>query len=88
MIESSFVDETLTLAGINLTPAVAAALGRSLPDIPYLRTLYLTGEDEKDVVNMDVGVMEALFGGFEKASPVQEFIFSGFSVRGCLAPFT
>ncbi|XP_022792660.1 uncharacterized protein LOC111331752 [Stylophora pistillata] len=87
----------LDLHGITLTSAVAAALNRSLPQMSSLEELYLTEmdvsnlqaeEDEKDVVNMDVGLMEALFGGFEKASPVREFIFSGFSVRGCLAPFT
>ena len=72
--------ERLYLVGINLTPAAATALGRSLPEMPSLQVLHLTGvcilQDEE---------IEALFGGFYKRLPLCELTLSGFIVRGCLS---
>jgi len=77
--------EELKLNGIILTPAAAAALGRSLPEMSSLETLVLTGMNGSTV---QAGEMEALFGGFTKTLPLRELTFSGFNVRGCLAPLT
>ncbi|XP_078364260.1 uncharacterized protein LOC144648626 [Oculina patagonica] len=77
--------EELHLDGISLTPTVAAAIGRSLPEMPSLKVLKLTGVDGSVLKAKE---MEALFGGLSKTLPLSELSFSGFSVRGCLAPFT
>ncbi|XP_078352091.1 uncharacterized protein LOC144636768 [Oculina patagonica] len=71
------------LKGISLTPAVAAAIGRSLPEMSSLETLVLTGEYGNIVQAEEI---EAMFGGFNKTLPLRKLTFSGFSVRGCLAP--
>ncbi|KAJ7372140.1 hypothetical protein OS493_020566 [Desmophyllum pertusum] len=75
----------LGLSGISLTPAVAAALGRSLPEMSSLEKLELTGA-KGSIVQAEE--MEALFGGFNKTLPLEHLTFSGFSVSGCLAPLT
>jgi len=75
----------LTLVGISLTPTVAAMLGRSLPKMSSLRNLWLTGLG-RNVVPAEQ--MERLFDGFKETLPLQWLDFSGFSVRGCLAPLT
>ncbi|KAJ7372154.1 hypothetical protein OS493_020580 [Desmophyllum pertusum] len=72
----------LELRGIRLTPAAAAALGRSLPEMSSLETLKLIGADG----SIEAEEMEALFGGFNKTLPLYILAFSGFSVSGCLAP--
>ncbi|XP_078366790.1 uncharacterized protein LOC144650891 isoform X1 [Oculina patagonica] len=77
--------EQLRLDGISLTPAAAAALGRSLPDMSSLEVLKLTGVDGSI---LEAKEMEVLFGGFNKTLPLSELTFSGFSVRGCLSPLT
>ena len=77
--------ETLNLNGISLTPGVAVALGRSLPEMLSLQVLMLTGVDGSIVQAKE---MEALFAGFNKELPLYKLTFSGFSVRGCLAPLT
>ena len=79
------VDKRLNLDGIHLTPAVAAALGRSLPKMASLETLELAGPHGSI---LQAEEMKALFCGFNKALPVYSVTFSGFSMRGCLAPFT
>ncbi|KAJ7385503.1 hypothetical protein OS493_015074 [Desmophyllum pertusum] len=76
---------TLVLRGISLTPAVAATLGRLLPEMLSLVTLELTGTDGS---NVPAEEMEALFGGFNKTLPLYELTFRCFSVSGCLAPLT
>ncbi|KAJ7372129.1 DNA repair and recombination protein rad54b [Desmophyllum pertusum] len=76
---------SLVLRGISLTPAAAAALGRSLPEMSSLLTLELTGADGSIVQAEE---MEALFGGFNKTLPLEHLTFSGFSVSSCLAPLT
>ena len=73
----------LHLNGIRLTTAAAAALGLSLPQMAFLQVLEITGQDRRILQGEE---MEALFGGFNKPMPLREFTFSGFSVRGCLAP--
>ena len=77
--------KVLELNRISLTPAAAAALGRSLPEMSSLETLVLTGMNGSTV---QAEGMEALFGGFTKTLPLRELTFSGFNVRGCLAPLT
>ena len=75
--------EKLVLRGINLTPAVAKALGRSLPKMSCLEGLELTGVNGSILKTKE---MEALFGGFKETMPLRELTFNGFSVRGCLSP--
>ncbi|KAJ7372112.1 DNA repair and recombination protein rad54b [Desmophyllum pertusum] len=85
---ASFTHKTLrslVLSGISLTPAAAAALGRSLPEMSSLEELELTGANGSIVQAEE---MEALFGGFNKTLPLEYLTFKGFSVRGCLAPLT
>ncbi|KAJ7372133.1 DNA repair and recombination protein rad54b [Desmophyllum pertusum] len=74
---------SLRLSGISLTPATAAALGRSLPEMSSLIALRLTGA-KGSIVQAEE--MEALFGGFNKTLPLCILTFSGFCARGCLAP--
>jgi len=86
--DCSFTHETLrelTLKGISLTPAVAAMLGRSLPKMPSLTALELTGVDRSAVAAEQ---MEGLFDGFKETLPLTRLNFNGFNVRGCLAPLT
>ena len=75
--------EQLILSGIILTPAATKTLGRSLPEMSSLQKLMLTGFDGSILQTEE---MEALFGGFNKSMPLYELTFSGFNVRGCLAP--
>ena len=73
--------ERLTLSG--MTPSVTKVLGQSLPEMSSLQELVLTG-----CVGgiLQAEEMEALFGRFNKTMPLNELTFSGFNVRGCLAP--
>lgn len=71
--------------GITLTRTVAEALGQSLPAMSALRTLKLIGKDGRI---LDVEDMETLFGGFNTKMPLRELDFSGFCVKGILAPLT
>ena len=73
--------EKLILRGIILTPAGTKALGRSLLEMSSLQELQLTGG-----CILQAEEMEALFGGVNKLMPLRELTFSGFKVRGCLAP--
>ena len=75
----------LALIRLSLTPAVAAALGRSLPKMSSLESFELTGIDGNI---LQAEVMELLFGGFNKTMPLQELSFGGFNVKGCLTPLT
>ena len=74
--------EQLMLSGIILTPAATKTLGRSLPGMPSLQELELTGFDGSI---LQAAEMEVLFGGFNKTMPLQELAFNHFSVRGCVA---
>ena len=75
----------LCLSGINLTPTVAAVLGRILPGMSSLQTLCLHGTLGNI---LQAEEMTALFGKFNKTLPLRLLSFRGFSVRGCLAPLT
>ncbi|KAL9979334.1 hypothetical protein ACROYT_G016984 [Oculina patagonica] len=78
--------EVLRLRGISLTPAAAAALGRSLPEMSSLRRLMLTGVNASI---LQVEEMDALFGGFNKTFPTLEWLYlNNFNARGSLAPLT
>ena len=78
--------ERLGLWNIRLTPAAAAALGRSLSEMSSLETLVLTGADGSI---SQAEELEALLGGFNKTFPALHwFQFSNFAVKGCLAPLT
>ena len=76
-------DKILKLDVLSLTPAVAAVLGRLLPDLSSLQQLELTGFDGSI---LPAAEMEALFGGFNKTLPLHALICRGFSARGCFAP--
>jgi len=80
---TSMNDKILQLDVISLTPAVAAMLGRLLPDMSYLKELVLTSVEGSTLQAAD---MEALFGGFNKTIPLYDLFFSGFWVRGRLSP--
>jgi len=73
----------LHLKGISLTPAAAAALGRSIPEMSSLQELELTGSNGSILQAEEI---EGLFSGFNKTMPLYKLTFSGFGVRGCLAP--
>ena len=78
--------QMLKLYGISLTPAVAAALGRSLPEMSSLQRLGLTGRVGSI---LQEEAMEALFGGIKKTSPaLQSLSLWVFNARGSLAPLT
>ncbi|KAJ7385489.1 hypothetical protein OS493_015059 [Desmophyllum pertusum] len=72
---------SLVMSGISLTPAAAAALGRSLPEMSSLEMLRLTLADGSNVQGEE---MEALFGGFNETLPLSNLSFSGFSTKGCV----
>ena len=74
----------LRLSGMILTPAAAAALGRSLPEMSSLEILDLEAalnQGSLQAVDMDV-----LFGRFNVTLPLYGFSLSG--VSGYLAPLT
>ena len=78
--------EELALRGISLTPAAAAALGRSLPEMSSLQELVLSGVDGS---NLKAEEMEALFGGFNKTFPALKWLhLENFNARGRLASLT
>ena len=81
----TFMDvKTLDLGVKGLTPTLAAVLGRLLPEMSSLQELALFGAYGSI---LQAEEMEALFGGFNKTMPLLEHLtFSGFNVRGGLAP--
>ena len=72
-------------SGVTLTREVAVALGQSLAKMSALRKLKLTGSDGS-ILNVEE--MEALFGGINTKILLQTLCFSGFCVKGVLAPLT
>ena len=66
-----------------MSPAVAAALGRSLPDMSSLQVLKLSGDDGSI---LQVEDMATLFRGLNKTAPLCCLVLSDFNARGCLAP--
>ena len=78
--------QELTLRHVRLTPAAAAALGRSLPKMSSLVEFELTGVNRSI---LQVEEMEALFGGInETFSALEVLTLSNFNARGSLAPLT
>ena len=74
----------LTLKRVSLTPAAAAALGRSLPKMSSLKQLELTGVNGSI---LQAEEMEALFGGInETFSALEQLNLSNFNARGSLGP--
>ena len=84
---SSITHKTLVelgLRNIRLTPAAAAALGRSLPEMSFLKRLIISGAYGSI---LQAEEMEALLGRFNKTFPSLNFVyFSHFNLRGCIAP--
>ena len=72
-------------SGVTLTREVAVALGQSLAKMSALRKLKLTGSDGS-ILNVEE--MEALFGEINTKILLQTLCFSGFCVKGVLAPLT
>ena len=76
----------LALKEVSLTPAAAAALGRSLPKMSSLKVLMLTGVNGSI---LQAEEMEALFGGInETFSALDWLTLEDFNARGSLAPLT
>ena len=71
----------LELSEINLTSAVAEALGRSLPELSALETLRISGSDGCHLQQKE---MEALFGRFSRPSSLTQLWITFFSARGSL----
>ena len=78
--------QELSLRGISLTPAAAAALGRSLPEMSSLKELELAGLNGS-ILRLEE--MEALFEGINKTfSTLERFSLVNFNARGSLAPLS
>ncbi|XP_068736745.1 NLR family CARD domain-containing protein 4-like [Montipora capricornis] len=75
----------LELLEIHVTPAVAAALGLSLPRLSFLQHLRLVGTGD---TSLNVEDMLALFGRIDKDMPLKSLTFSNVSVSGSLNPLT
>ena len=78
-------DKIMKLGVTSLTPAVAAMLGRLLPDLSSLQELHFTGlGDGRSILQAEE--MKALFRGFNTAIPLCRLAFINFSAGGCLFP--
>ena len=73
--------KALEMSEMNLTSAVAEALGRSLPELSALETLVLRGSGG---CNLQQKEMEALFGRFSRPSSLTQLSITRFSARGSL----
>lgn len=80
-----FMSREIVFSGVILSRAVAEALGETLARMSALRTFKLIG---KGGSTLNVEDMGALFGGFETKMPLLKLDFSGFCVKGVLAPLT
>ena len=81
---TSFTYKTLEKLTLRATAAATKELGLSLPEMSSLEELVLSCEYGSI---LQAEQMEALFGRFNKTLPLlKQLTFSGFSVRGCLAP--
>ena len=77
--------ERLTLSSISLSPIVAAALGRSLPEMLSLEALELTGKNEV----LQAKEIESLLSGFSKTFPsLCKLGFRGFIMTSCFPSLT
>ena len=75
----------LILSKINLTSAVAEALGQSLPELLALQTLVLSGSYGYSLQHTE---MKAMFGTFNKPSLLKILNICRFSARGSLTALT
>ena len=74
----------LELSKIMLTSAVAEALGQSLPEFSALDSLKISGSDGCSLQDKE---MEALFGRFNRPSPLVSLKIDHFSLRGSRSVF-
>jgi len=79
---TTMVDKMVKLNVITLTPAVAAMLGRILPELPFLKSLEVLAKGSV----LKAASMEALFSGFNKTMPLHSLMIAGSYERGGLAP--
>ena len=75
----------LELSKIMLTSAVAESLGQSLPECSALDSLKISGSDGCSLQDKE---MEALFGRFNRPSPLVSLVIDHFSLRGRLSVVT
>ena len=82
---TAFKDKTLKklkLSKLMLTSAVAEALGQSLPEFSAVDSLVISGSDGCSLQDKE---MEALFGRFNRPSPLVSLVIDHFSLRGSLS---
>ena len=77
--------EKVKLRKMNLTSAAAEALGRSLPELPALKEVRVSGSDGCSLQQEE---MEAMFGKFKRPSRLIRLKICNFSSRGTLAQVT
>ena len=85
---TAFKDKTLKklkLSKIMLTSAVAEALGQSLPEFSAVDSLEISGSDGCSLQDKE---MEALFGRFNRPSPLVSLVIDHFSLKGSLSVLT
>ena len=79
--------EKVKLRKMNLTSAAAEALGRSLPELPALKEVRVSGSDGCSLQHEEM--IEAMFGKFKRPFPLLSRLkISNFSARGTLAQLT
>ena len=78
--------EEVKLCKVKLTSAAAEALGRSLPELPALKEVSVSGSDGCSLQHEE---MEAMFGKFKRPFPLLiRLKICNFSARGTLAQLT
>ena len=78
--------EKVKLRKMNLTSAAAEALGRSLPELPALKVVRVSGSDGCSLQHEE---LEAMFGKFKRPFPLLTSLkICNFSARGTLAQLT
>ena len=75
----------LKLSKIMVTSVVAEAIGQSLPEFLALDSLEISGSDGCSLQDKE---MEALFGRFNRPSPLVSLVIDHFSLRGSLSVVT
>ena len=82
---TAFKDKTLKklkLSKIMLTSAVAEALGQSLPEFSAVDSLEISGSDGCSLEDKE---MKALFGRFNRPSPLVSLVIDHFSLKGSVS---
>ena len=77
--------EKVKLRKMNLTSAAAEALGRSLPELPALEEVRVSGSEG---CSLQHEVMEAMFGKFKRPTRLIRLKICNFSSRGTLSQVT